>query len=306
MILSMTGFATSTVEIPLSKNNSNMILAMSIKSLNSRFFEMSSKLPSLLTNLEVPIQRFLQKKLHRGHVSLHIKIVNSELLNEPIKPALDTIQNYLIAIDTIQKKFNLQDQVTLAQILQLPHALQSEESQLHEDATHAIMQAVDQLAIDLIETQKKEGLQLAEDIQAQIENMALKIAEIKILSVQLIKEKKESLKEVITYLASFEQIEHKTTDQCLLEARKSTLMYEVEKIDINEETVRFSSHLENLSLQLKNQDPIKGKKIDFIIQELNREINTIAAKCSHISMSSLAIDIKSDLEKAREQAQNII
>ena len=110
----------------------------------------------------------------------------------------------------------------------------------------------------------------------------------------------------MTQLAAFEQTEQKTTEQCLLEAKKTTLMYEIEKIDINEETVRFNSHLTNVAQQFETPDPIKGKKIDFIVQELNREINTIASKCSNITISSLAIDIKSELEKAREQAQNII
>ncbi|MBV8660777.1 MAG: DUF1732 domain-containing protein [Candidatus Dependentiae bacterium] len=306
MILSMTGFATSTVEIPLSLHNGKMILSMSMKSLNSRFFEMSCKLPSLLSNLEVPIQRILQKQLHRGHVSLHIKIVNSESLNEPIKPALHTIQNYLHAINLIQKEFHIQDQVTLSQILQLPNILQSEESQLNEDIEAAIIQGISQLADQLIETQQKEGAQLAQDIKDQLASMKIKIVQIQNISQQLIKEKKILLTEIMTQLAAFEQTESKTTEQCLLEAKKATLMHEVEKIDINEETVRFNSHLTNVSLQFESADAIKGKKIDFIIQELNREINTIAAKCSNITISSLAIDIKSELEKAREQAQNII
>lgn len=306
MILSMTGFATSTVEIPLSSNNGNMVLSISMKSLNSRFFELTCKIPSLLSNLEVPMQRALQKQLHRGHVSLHIKMVNSEFLNEPIKPALDTIQNYLIAIDTIQKKFNIQDQVTLAQILQLPNVLQSQEVQLSEEIEAAIMHAIDKLAQEMIKTQQVEGAQLARDIKEQLASMSIKIAQIQTLSQQLIKEKKELLTEIMTALAAFEQVEQKTTEQCLLEAKKTTLMYEIEKIDINEETVRFNSHLINVSAQFETADPIKGKKIDFIVQELNREINTVASKCNNIAISSLAIDIKSELEKAREQAQNII
>lgn len=305
MILSMTGFATSNVEVPLS-NNGNMVLSMSMKSLNSRFFELSCKVPSLLANLEVPVQRMLQKQLHRGHVSLHIKIVNSELLNEPIKPALNTIQNYLTAIDTIQKKFNIQDHVTLTQILQLPNVLQSQEVQLNKEIEEAIIEGIKNLADQMIVTQKTEGAQLAHDIKEQLASMKIKIAQIQKLSLEVIKEKKELLREVMTKLATFEQTEQKTTEQCLLEAKKATLMYEIEKIDINEETVRFNSHLTNVSLQFETPNPIKGKKIDFTVQELNREINTIASKCSNIAISSLAIDIKSELEKGREQAQNII
>ena len=306
MILSMTGFATSTAEIALS-NNGNMILSMSIKSLNSRFFELTCKLPSILSNLEIPVQRILQKQLHRGHVFFHIQIVNQDFLQESVSPSVHTIQNYLDAIDVIQKKFNLQDKVTLAQILQLPNVLQNNTIELNEKIEAEILQAVSLLSIQLIETQKTEGALLAIDIKEQLASMQIKIVKIQSLSIELIKEKKENLKNIMTSLLEFPtEQEQKSQEQCLLETKKTTLLYEIEKIDINEETVRFNSHLTNLASQFETEETAKGKKIDFIIQELNREINTIAAKCSNIAISSLAIDIKSELEKAREQAQNII
>ena len=306
MILSMTGFATSTAEIALS-NNGNMILSMSIKSLNSRFFELTCKLPSILSNLEIPVQRILQKQLHRGHVFFHIQIVNQDFLQESVSPSVHTIQNYLDAIDVIQKKFNLQDKVTLAQILQLPNVLQNNTIELNEKIEAEILQAVSLLSIQLIETQKTEGALLAIDIKEQLASMQIKIVKIQSLSIELIKEKKENLKNIMTSLLEFPtEQEQKSQEQCLLETKKTKLLYEIEKIDINEETVRFNSHLTNLASQFETEETAKGKKIDFIIQELNREINTIAAKCSNIAISSLAIDIKSELEKAREQAQNII
>ena len=304
----MTGFATSSVEIPLS-NNGNMILSISIKSLNSRYFELTCKVPSIFSNLEVPIQRMLQKQLHRGHVSLHIKIVNTQSLYESVKPSLQTIASYFDAIGIIQHEFNIQEQITLAQILQLPNVLQAEEIQLNESTEHLILQAIAQVANNMIATQQEEGLQLVEDIKQQLTSMMFKIDQIQKKSILNIQEKKEQLTQVMTQLATFEPLtnsEQKSTEQCLLEAKKTGLMYEIEKIDINEETVRFNSHLNNINLQFEMNDPLKGKKLDFTIQELNREINTIASKCSNIEISSLAIDIKSELEKAREQAQNII
>lgn len=303
----MTGFATSTVEIPLSSNKESMTLSISIKSLNSRFFELSCKVPSLLSNLEVPLQRLLKKQLHRGHVSLHVKVIDSGLLQESINPSLPIIQNYLTAINTIRTRFNLEDQVTLAQILQLPNVLQHQELQLNSTTETAIVQAVNQISLELIKTQKEEGLQLEVDIKNQLTSMKTKITLIREQSEQIIKDKKIALTAIITDLSVYDKNEEtKTTEQSLLEIKKANLMHEIEKVDINEETVRFNSHLDNISLQFSSDNPAKGKKLDFIIQELNREINTIAAKCSNITISSLAIDIKSELEKAREQAQNII
>jgi len=307
MILSMTGFATATVQITIPKNNEKIILDISLKSLNSRFFELTCKLPSILQNIEIPVQRNLQKQLHRGHVFLHVKIVNSELLNESVTPSLHTIDNYLQAIALIQSKFHFKDEVTLQQILQLPNTLQSKEATLDTETESYIMQAISDLGLQLIKTQLQEGAQLVYDIKEQLASMVIKIAQIQKLSQELIVEKKQLLTTLISKIAEFDTtIEPKSAEQSLLEVKKSNLMYEIEKIDINEETVRFNSHLTNTYQQLETQDPVKGKKIDFIIQELNREINTIAAKCCHMTISSLAIDIKSELEKAREQVQNII
>ena len=216
MILSMTGFATSTAEIALS-NNGNMILSMSIKSLNSRFFELTCKLPSILSNLEIPVQRILQKQLHRGHVFFHIQIVNQDFLQESVSPSVHTIQNYLDAIDVIQKKFNLQDKVTLAQILQLPNVLQNNTIELNEKIEAEILQAVSLLSIQLIETQKTEGALLAIDIKEQLASMQIKIVKIQSLSIELIKEKKENLKNIMTSLLEFPaEQEQKSQEQCYL------------------------------------------------------------------------------------------
>ena len=308
MILSMTGFATSTAEISLPEHKEKMYLFISIKSLNSRFFEINCKVPSLLHHLEIAFQKNLQKQLHRGHVSLHIKILNPECINEVVTPSLSIIKNYLDAIGTIQKEFNLHDTVTLSQILQLPNVLQSEEKVITQAMEDEILQAVQAAAQLVITSQSKEGVQLAKDINNQIASMKNKIATIQEKSLLVIEEKKELLKEIMTILLQFQTPENgtKSTEESLLETKKNNLLYEIEKIDINEEIVRFNSHLENITLQFENQDCVKGKKIDFTIQELNREINTIASKCSNITISSLAIDIKSELEKAREQVQNII
>lgn len=309
MILSMTGYASSTAEVTL-PNKEKMILAISLKSLNSRFFEASCKLPSLLSSLEITLQRQLKKALHRGHVFLHIKIVNPESLEEKIVPSLSTIENYVHAIQIIQKKFKLNDSITLSQILQLPNTLQSEDAQLSTSVDQAILQHVQSLTEILIAAQKKEGLALTHDIKAQLTSMKKRIAEIKKHSHRIIQEKKDELKTVMTALHEFTQTSDEqipaTSEQCLLDTKKSALVYELEKIDINEEIVRFNSHLKNIALQLQVKEPVKGKRLDFTIQELNREINTIGAKCSNVQISSLVIDIKTELEKVREQAQNII
>lgn len=305
----MTGFASTNEEVTLPGSKEKLNISISIKSLNSRFFEASCKLPSLLNQLEINITRNLKQQLHRGRIFLQIKINNPESLQTEVAPSLHTIENYLKAIQTIQKKFKFQDDVTLAQIIDLPNTLQSEEIEIPAKVEKTIMDAVNKTTQILIAAQKKEGTALAKDVKQQISAMKKTISSIKKRSTEMIKEKKTELDLVMKNLAVFtaeEQDQSTSLEQCSLEAKRSNLISQLEKIDINEEVVRFNSHIENITSLLKTKTPTKGKRLDFTIQELNREINTIASKCSDAKISSFAIDIKTDLEKAREQTQNII
>lgn len=305
----MTGFASTNEEVTIPEIQEKIILSINIKSLNSRFFEASCKLPSILNQLEIPLTRQLKQQLHRGRIFLQIKINNPEVLQTDVAPSLHTIENYLSAIQTIQKKFDFKDNVTLAQIIDLPNTLQSEELELSSKVEQKIIDTVLKTTQVLIAAQKKEGNALAKDLKKQISSMKKVITQIKKRSLEMIKEKKAELTSVMKELEPFNnepKDEIISTEQCSLEAKKIHLINQLEKIDINEEIVRFNSHIQNITSLLQTKNPTKGKRLDFTIQELNREINTIASKCSDAKISSFAIDVKTDLEKAREQTQNII
>lgn len=303
MVQSMTGYASSIIEIPI-KADEKLSLSVSIKSLNSRYFEANCKLPYLLNNLEVTIQRSLKQKLHRGHVYLSVK-VNLDTLQHDVVPSIATVKGYLHAINSIKKECNIAGDVTIDNILKLPNILQVEEEALNKKTEKLILDSISKVIDQLVATRITEGKALVKDVKQQVAAISKKFTLIKKASIKAAKQKKDDLDTIISKLQSFSEEEMCTT-KCMLENQKSNLISELEKIDINEEIVRAGAHLKAILSWATARQDTKGKKLDFILQELNREINTIASKCSNFTISSLAIDVKSELEKCREQAQNIV
>lgn len=303
MIQSMTGYASAIIDIPI-KEHEKLSLSVQIKSLNSRYFEATSKVPYLLTDLDVAIQKLLKQKLQRGHVYITIKIQHDALKHSVI-PALSTIKGYIEAINTIKKECLIKDEVSLQTILQLPNIFQTEEEALSKTTEALLLQELETVIDLLISMRTDEGKVLEQDITHQVKTVSQKLALIKEASAQTAVGKKQELDTVIAKLQTYAQ-EDLCANKCLLESQKATLLSELEKIDIHEEVVRAQAHLVSILEWLQVNEVAKGKKLDFILQELNREINTIASKCSHFTISSLAIDIKAELEKCREQTQNIV
>jgi uncharacterized protein (TIGR00255 family) len=299
----MTGFASANFEIETSKSE-KLSLAIHLKSLNSRYFELTCKVPYILTNLEVGIHKVLKKIAERGHVYLTIKVQHSQTTHVII-PAINTVQQYLQAIKTIQKACKIKDEVTLATILQLPNILQVEEETLTHTTEEQILAAVEKLALKLKDARLQEGKVLALDIKKNIKDVLKRIKTIKKQSELVAEQKRKALDQVLSKLTKFEQTDA-SVEKTLLEQKKTALISELEKIDIHEELVRAQMHCNSIEKLIAQKIESHGKKLDFTLQELNREINTIASKCSDSEISLLTIDIKTSIEKTREQAQNIV
>jgi uncharacterized protein (TIGR00255 family) len=301
VIISMTGFASKSVELPL-PNNELLLLTIQLKSLNSRYFEIAYKIPPIFHNLEVHIYRYLKQTLQRGHVFLHIKIHNPIALTNAVTPSVGLIKNYIQAIERIKKEANITTATNIADILRLPNVLHADEINIENESETALLHHIQELAQDLIENQKQEGLELKNDLHLQFNSVQQQIELIRTTLAEVIKIKKQSAAECMDKITQTTDL----NDLSILEIQKNTLLHDVEKSDINEELVRFAAHIKNILELIESPVTSKGKKLDFILQEMNREINTMAAKCPHVSISKIVIDIKSELEKAREQSQNIV
>ncbi len=297
MIQSMTGFATKTISIVKDKDHKAHI-SIHLKSLNARYFEVNAKLPSALTHLETDLIKLFKKNLHRGYVYFTVHVDNPSIFKGAIEPSLGMVQGYVKSLKKIQKEFKLEDQVSLKMIARLPHVFNVEEATLDKKSTDTILKVAKQLIETVIHERIKEGKNLQIDIEKRVAFMKKEITSIAKRSQAIIELHKKKVNGVLEDL--------KGDANELADARKSALFSMLDKIDIHEEIVRFESHLKNISKQLKGAPVENGKRLDFTLQELAREINTITAKCADSQISQDAINIKVEIEKAREQAQNIV
>ena len=297
MIESMTGFAAKTVSIPLTGDN-RVQLSITLKSLNSRFFEAHCKLPYQLSHLETRCIKLFKKQLHRGNIYFTIVVTNPGALKSNVVPALETARAYVKAINTLKEHLTLDQSISLERIIALPHIFCVEETAVNETFTQKIVDAITELIESVTSERRREGETIAQDLQQRINAMQ---SGIEIIA-------RESEKQVEAHKERLNKLSQETTEGTddIAEARKGILYTMLDKIDVHEEISRFKSHLENLTHHITSETIEKGRLLDFTLQELAREINTITAKCSDATIGAHAITIKVEIEKAREQVQNVV
>lgn len=301
MLLSMTGFASKT--FPFIINGESISLTISLKTLNSRFFEANCKIPYVLIPYEYVIQKKLKENLSRGSVQCSINLSSLAAFAGSVQPSLRTVEAYLTSIEKINatfgSRFPISNTVDIKDIIQLPFVFEQPETLLDAQALGQIETCLDLIIKDLIAERQREGSVLQKDLEGRINILKTTIEQIAIRSKSVLQARRDKLlKDTLELLkdATSEAQEH----------HMQQLHVQLDKMDIHEELVRFNAHLANFELVIKSDSLEKGKKFDFILQELFRETNTIASKCLDAELSSLTIIIKVELEKAREQAQNIV
>lgn len=296
MLLSMTGFSSKSATINIPEVGS-VGISVEMKSINSRFFEATCKLPNSLNSLEVEIINLMQKKLLRGRLYLTVRFTGDNEILSQITPSMKNIEDYLQTVGQIKKKFGLKGDLTLQDLLLLPNVFGTTRGSLSALGEKAILKIVDETATALTKVREEEGATLAKDLQERFKICAQKIQKIQKGSEALLnKIKKECEKKRV--------VAEQGDDLARLQL--DDLYGQLNKADVHEEITRFNSHLKSVDTLFAKKQADKGKRLDFILQELLRETNTTMAKCSDFDISSMCVDIKVELEKAREQVQNIV
>lgn len=295
MIVSMTGFSSRTLTLDTS------MITLTIKSVNARFFEIKCVLPQLLVLLEPALVKLCKEKLRRGSISVYIHMAQQRTLqNYTAKPAFATIDSYVQAATTLQEKYALEGQLTLNTLLTLPHVFDTQETTLDQCTQEQIISTFSELVDSLYTTRVQEGQNLAHDITERITRIQEYLALLQPRAHEVLEQKKQKLFTELTQVMADNQCEEATNLQ------KTVIYHQLDKISIHEELVRFAGHIQELKQWVSDPAHEKGKKIIFFLQELSREINTVAAKCNDALISSVAINIKLELEKIQEQSQNIM
>ena len=292
MAKSMTGFGRASGE-----NGKKLIFSVEVKSINHRYLDVNVRLPKNLVSLENNIRKEIANKINRGKIDVAVNYKNYIENNSSLKLNVAKSDEYMEILNQIKSRYNIKDDITVSMIADYPDVIVSEENEEDLNEIWKELKPVLNEAIDMnLSMRTVEGDKLKEDIK-------LKCSVIKQKIQQIEEDAKLSSKKYEERL--YEKIKELVSDVNIDENRIATeVAIFADKVDIDEEIIRFYSHLNQMHLTLDLNEPI-GRKMDFIVQEMNREANTIASKSIDIEITNLVIDIKNVIEKIREQIQNI-
>lgn len=290
MIYSMTGFGKGTS----SKNK--ISVEAEVKSVNSRFFETSLKLPSILLPFDYEIREFIKTKVQRGKLSVVIHFKKDGVENGFVSIDNDKLIKHLSLIKKIQKAAGIKDEVKLEHLLASKELFVSQDTEISKSEFELVKSALEKAIDKLISMKKKEGAELSKDLSTRIENIVKIVSQIEAEYKKNINDYYDKLKLRIKELLGNAEI---SEDRLNLE-----LALIADRADITEECVRLRSHLKFFKESVKNEKE-PGKKLNFLCQEMNRETNTISSKSISTSIIHHSVLIKEEIEKIREQIQNI-
>ncbi len=288
MIHSMTGFAR--VAGP-SKGG----WAAEIRSLNHRYFEFSLKVPSSLYGLEDRIREFCQGQIRRGKVTLSLSETNPLPFEEV---ALDekVLRFYVDALRRLQRRFRLKDELSVSDLLALPRIFSVEKKVgSPEKLWPSVKRLLERAVEGLVKAKEREGRTLAKDLLLRIRKIEKSVSKVEDRIQWLPQEHFEKLRERVRELFKEAIKDERLWQEAVLV---------VERSDVTEERVRLKSHLELFKRKVTAGGEV-GRELDFILQEMNREVNTLGAKAQDVGVSREVVSIKAELEKIREQVQNI-
>ena len=289
MIISMTGYGKGNAV----KNNFSA--DVEIKSVNSRFLEIFLKLPPLLSDKEYEMREILKSKLKRGKINVTVQLKRND--NNELAMVNDTkLKEYISLIEKIKETAGINEEIKIEHILNNREIISSSDISLSETEFNLVKKALKSAVDDLVKMRKDEGKELAKDLTKRINTIQGRV-------VLIEKEFKKSVKSNFKKLK--ERIKALTLDLELDEQRLNLELAAIaDKADITEECVRLKSHLK-FFIDSMNKQAEPGRKLNFLCQELNRETNTISSKSISTSLTHNAVLIKEEIEKIREQIQNI-
>ena len=288
---SMTGFAKAEI------NQQGINAIVEIKSVNGRYLEPTIKLPRSLSSKEIEVREMLRKALNRGNIFVSVQVESTEA--EAKIPGINLEKAKAIhgMLTTLNNELHGNVQVSLENILSFSqHFIESEKDDVAElqwtIAREALKQALTQLDI----ARSNEGKELTDDMMMRIKNIEHSLSYVEERAKTRIPEERERLRQKLALLLDNEEIEEYRLNQ--------EIIVLADKLDVSEESVRLRSHIKYFNELMHDKEPV-GRKLNFLTQELNREINTIGSKANDADIAHHVVGMKEELERIREQAQNI-
>lgn len=291
MIKSMTGFGRDRRVI------GEREILVEIRSVNSRYFEFNSKLPRSFQFLEDKIKGLVKEKVSRGKVEYSLTVYNIQGKETAVAVNSLVVENYVKALREVGEKLELKDTLSLDSVFNMTDAFTIVRPEVDEEELWNAVKTVTEEAIkNFVSMRETEGEKMKADVLEKLSNIETMVEKVCEYSPETVKAYRERLFEKMNDILEDKQI---SEQRILLEAGIFA-----EKVAIDEETVRLKSHFSQLRSMLDTDEAV-GRKLDFLIQEINREINTIGSKAQDLRITGIVVDAKSEVEKIREQIQNI-
>ena len=291
MIKSMTGFgsAKGTVE--------GLNITVELKSVNNRYLDVSVRMPRSFMFAEEAVKSAVQRHISRGKVDVFVSVDSSDAGDITVKVNEALLKGYIDAVRSISEEYSLPADMTAFGVSRFPDVLSVEKKDLDADAISAGIVDITEHALDDFDAMRlREGEKLRDDVLGRLETISGFVAEVETKSPETVKEYRARLEAKMAEVLGSAGIDE---NRILAEAAIFA-----DHIAVDEETVRLRSHMSQLRKMINGSSPT-GRKIDFLIQEFNREANTIGSKCQNSDIAHTVVDLKSEIEKIREQIQNI-
>ena len=286
----MTGYGRAQLE------QDGLNLSIEIKTVNNRFLDVGIKLPRQLLYLEDSLKKTLSSKLNRGSVSVFINYDDKREVSKDMHIDMNLAKSYKCAADNLSKNLGLPNDFTVSALMKSPDVisfLDSGEDKLIEELT---LKAFDTALKSLVDMRKTEGAELLKDIKSRLDKILKETDVIKKRAPELEKEYLDKLKKRIK-----EHLEGVAYDEGRL---LEEVAFFVDKSNIDEELIRLTSHISQFKTLCRSKESM-GRKMDFLVQELNREANTICSKSNDLIITNAALNLKAEIEKIKEQVQNL-
>ena len=291
MVLSMTGYGRARLTLH------GRDITVEIKSVNSRYFEYSSRMPRGYSFLEDKLKKLVNGKIARGKAELNLTIVNVEAPDTVITPNIELARQYKAAMDEMARQLDMRNDVSLSGLCRFPDMFSAVHAEADEAELWQDVQAVAAAALENFAAMRAaEGEKLREDVLARLCTLEKDVGFIEQTSAARVQKYTDKL-----YARLKELLDGRDIDDARILTEAAIF---ADKTAVDEETVRLRSHIRQYRYILALSEPV-GRKLDFLTQELNRETNTIGSKCNELDITRVVVEMKGEIEKIREQIQNL-
>lgn len=272
-------------------------ITVELKSVNHRFFEFFAKTPRQYAFLEERLKKLFSSEINRGKVEAYVSVTAVGVPEETVSPNFDVIKSYVTALHDVGSRLSIPDDISLSHVLRIPDAFSVTKREDDEEALWSEVKATaDEALKAFVSMREVEGEKLRSDILLKLEEIEKSVETIEKRSPEVTAQYRERL-----YSKLSEILHDKNIDEQRILTEAAIF---ADKTAVDEETVRLRSHIGQCRDILCENEPI-GKRLDFLIQEFNREVNTIGSKCNDLEITKLVLGMKNAVEKIREQIQNI-